>query len=114
MSVSTRTGNRRLLKLADYLEELPRGTYNQDSAGGKAKCAMAHTWDLPAYKQFSTTAEKNDESSSTTIFYALESSDDYMALFGRYGCQQKDGQPAKTGKQAAKFIRAFVDKREAT
>lgn len=109
--MSTRAvGNRRLLKLADYLEALPRGRYDQEGVSGvnKPKCAIAHTWDMPQYKRV---ASRLGGSLTVTDFYALHGSYDWNLLFDMDGCKQPNGKPAKTGKQAAKFIRKFVAER---
>lgn len=97
-------GNRRLLQLADYLEALPRGQYDQDTISTDGpKCAIGHTWDMPQYKRL-----KAKYNYSASEFYALRR-DEWMQLFASTGCTQPNGKPATTGKQAAKFIRKFVE-----
>lgn len=110
-ATSLKVGNQRLLKLADYLSELPRGAYNQCEVAGRSKCAMAHTWDMPAYKRAEKAADKAGEHFGTAEFYGVDK--EWIALFGSEGCQDKNGKVATTGKQAAKAIRRVVKHREA-
>lgn len=116
MAVTIELGNRRLLKLADYLSELPRGAYDQSSTGGDGgKCAMAHTWDLPMYKSARRRAVGNAAMASygTVEFFGLEHDHAWYDLFSTDGCLDERGVPARTGKQAAKAIRRIVKQREA-
>jgi hypothetical protein len=111
-------GNRRLLKLADYLETVPRGQYNQRMLSGNPQKGRVQC----AYGHFQTTAAGRklaEDSGCGEDYFALRKADDLSGsldewdiIFGMEGCRDKKGVVAKTGKQAAKSLRAFVKARE--
>jgi hypothetical protein len=105
-----RTGNRRLLKLADVLDAVPLGMYDQTNilwrhqqanlAEPCAMCAMSYAYlnqrAFPGLNEFE----------GDTYFKLADGQWDL--LFGVVGCGN-----ARTAKQAAKYIRKFVAKRGA-
>lgn len=103
-------GNRRLLKLADHLETIPRGSYSQYLlAGSGPRCAVAHWWETPEYKR-ANAGNRGGEVDSSFYFALRPDSTDWADLFGVRGLKA-NGKSPTTGKQAAKRLRAWVAKR---
>lgn len=108
MSTGLKIGNRRLLKLAEHLEALPRGQYDQtEISSDGARCALGHSWDLPQYRRAARAVPPSGGFFSSSGFYHL-TEEEWPDIFGSDGCRQSDGRSARTGKQAARFIRKFV------
>lgn len=103
-------GNRRLLKLADHLETIPRGSYSQHllTINGP-RCAIAHWWETPEYKR-ANAGNRGGEVDSGSYFALRPESSDWHEVFGVQGLKA-NGKSPTTGKQAAKRIRVFVAER---
>ena len=109
---SLAVGNRRLLKLADVLdtadaEHKRKGepTYSQiyfNHSCGTPACALGHACAIPAIRRAGMS--ERDYLRSVEVFCL--SNGQWHELFDSFGCGE-----AKTAKQAARYIRAFVRRR---
>ena len=84
---------RRLLKCAQIVAKARR--YDQSSYCGTSHCALSH---------YDSAVDRQD---SPQEHFGLSIFSEYLELFGAHGCGE-----AKTGKEAAAYIRAFVKRKE--
>ena len=118
-----RTGNRRLLKLADILDKADalheknnEPTYYQAKfrhSCGTPACAVGHAVEHAPFKKAGLRMKHNAIQPDVVCrFFALDNyfhvAKDWDELFTGRGCGE-----ARTAKQAAKYIRAFVKRRAA-
>jgi hypothetical protein len=110
-----RTGNRRLLKLADILDvadalHRKRGEpgYDQERYThpcGSPACALGHAYTDAAFRRAGMRDPRRTTPETDAEFFRVNVIDNFL-LFGDDGCNN-----ARTAKQAARYIRAFVERR---
>lgn len=138
MSCTLQTGNRRLLKLADFLETVPRKNFDYNTLAsekwdgkqdfiscGTQACALGWAATMPSLRKVGLRLSLADGLATvhlkTTSADVADGDDLYKATEEVFGMDLDEtdfifnmymGQPESTPKQVAKKIRKFVAKRE--
>lgn len=125
MKTKLTVGQKRLLKLADYLETVPRKLFNMDCWGvertcGTTGCALVHACFIPSFRRAGLRFLENELYDNEPQYYFVE----YKGLGNEYAAQSffelnyaetthifyNYGEGNPTPKQWAKRIRTFVEK----
>jgi hypothetical protein len=141
MSASIKVGNARLLKLADFLETVPRKHFNYNRwvgdgwdgestdlvSCGTTACALGWAATMPAFRRLGLRLYRDPEGMDGVCLkaagdpyngspiYAADAAEEIFAVQGNefdYLFTPSEGEEDATPKQVAKKIRRFVADRE--